>query len=282
MSQASALDRQRQASRWAFLVEHRILRDAGELVLVALAFLLYFVVRANVIDRDALALANARDIVRLERDLGIFHEAAWQEAIDDSRLLVRAFNFVYFWLDFPLIAVLGLTMYAFRRRQYTLTRDALLFSGAIALVMYQLYPVAPPRLLPELGIFDTLQLYNNLSYQAQSTEFFVNPYAAVPSLHVGWSVLVAIGALWAFGGRYRWVWPLALLHPVAQSASTVFTGNHYFFDGVVGLVVALAGLALALTMQRWGYPALGRLLGLRQPEADRDGTGDLFPTTSRL
>src|SRR5262245_40019746 len=116
MSEASVLQRSRQARRWSFLFEHRVLRDVGELLLVALAFLLYFTVRANVIDRDVLALANARDVVSLERDLGIFHEPAWQEAIAGSRLLVRTFNFVYFWLDFPLIAVLGLTMYALRRR----------------------------------------------------------------------------------------------------------------------------------------------------------------------
>ncbi len=74
------------------------------LVLVALAFLLYFVVRANVIDRPDLALANAGWIIEAERTLGIFHEAAWQRAILEERLLVRLFNFVYFWLDFPLIA----------------------------------------------------------------------------------------------------------------------------------------------------------------------------------
>jgi hypothetical protein len=173
---------------------------------------------------------------------------------------IKIFNFVYFWLDFPLIACLGILMYLCRRPQYTFTRDALLFSGAMALLMYNLFPGAPPRLLADTGVIDTLQRYNNLSYQAQSTQFFVNPYAAMPSLHVGWSFLLAIGVLSAFG-RNRWVWPLALLHPLTQSASTIFTGNHFFLDGAVGLAVAVAGLALALTMRRWGYPALTRLGG---------------------
>jgi hypothetical protein len=114
--------------------------------------------------------------------------------------------------------------------------------------------VAPPRLLPEAGVIDTLGAQQP-GYQAQSTQFFVNPYAAVLSLHVGWSFLLAVGVLMAFGGQ-RWVWPLALLHPILQSASTVFTGNHFFLDGAVGLGVAATGVGFAYSMRRWGYPAL--------------------------
>jgi membrane-associated phospholipid phosphatase len=130
------------------------------------------------------------------------------------------------------------------------------------LIAYALYPVAPPRLLPETGMIDTLQAYNNLSYQAQSTEFFVNPYAAMPSLHVGWSVLLAIGVAMAFP-RNPLVLLLCVAHPLTQSASTVFTGNHYFLDGAGGLAAAALGLAYAMTMQRWGYATLRRRLGGR-------------------
>jgi hypothetical protein len=238
-----------------------ILRDAAELLLVALAFLLYFLVRANVIDRPDLALANARDIVEAQRNLGVFVEPELQRWVLDYRLLVRFFNFVYFWLDFPLIACLGLFMYARRRQHYTFTRDAILCSGAAALVCYSLFPVAPPRLLPEIGVIDTLQSFNNLSYQAQSTSFFVNPYAAVPSLHVGWAFLLAIGIIGAFG-RHPAVVALAIAHPILQWASTIFTGNHYILDGVAGVLVAGVGLAGAFTLQRWGYVGARRLLGL--------------------
>lgn len=236
-------------------------RDAIELVLVAIAFLLYFVVRANVIDRPELAIDNAILIVDAEKALGIYAERAWQQAILDRELIVRFFNFVYFWLDFPLIAALGLLLYLRRRPQYTFTRDAILASGAIALVCYAFFPVAPPRLLPDAGFVDTLQALDNLSYQAQSTEFFVNPYAAMPSLHVGWAFLVAIGVVLAFPGN-RLVLVLAVLHPVGQWSSTVFTGNHYFLDGVGGVVVAALGLAIAVYMRDRGYPWLRAKLGV--------------------
>ena len=103
--------------------------------------------------------------------------------------------------------------------------------------------MAPPRLVPETGLIDTLQVFNNLSYQAQSTSFFVNPYAAMPSLHVGWAVLLAIGVWLAFPDNRlvrRW-----RLHPLTQWASTVVTGNHFWLDGVGGLVAAAIGLAFA-------------------------------------
>ena len=228
---------------------------------MALAFLLYFVVRANVIDRPELALSNARELIELERRFGIFAEAEWQRWALGSEAVVRLFNLVYFWLDFPLIIVVGFVMYFRRRAHYTFTRDAILFSGAIALVCYALWPLAPPRLLPEAGVVDTLQAYNNLSYQAQSTSFFVNPYAAMPSLHVGWAFLTSLGVAMAFR-RNVVVLALAALHPLAQWASTVFTGNHYFLDGVGGIAVAAAGAGLALAMRRWGYPAARRRWGL--------------------
>jgi hypothetical protein len=172
-----------------------------------------------------------------------------------SRPAVRFFNFVYFWLDFPLIAGVGLLMYFRRRPHYTFARDAILFSGACALVSYALFPVAPPRLVPEAGLLDTLQAFNNLSYQAQSTSFFVNPYAAMPSLHVGWAVLLAVGVWRAWPGN-RVVLALAVVHPLAQWTSTVVTGNHFWLDGVGGLVAAGLGLAFATVMLHRGYPAL--------------------------
>jgi hypothetical protein len=264
MSAEAAIGTESRTSAW---FERPYLREAGELALVALAFLLYFIVRGQVVDRPDVALAHAREVVSIERDLGMFSEAAWQDAILDSKPAVRFWNFVYFWLDFPLIAALGILMYVTRRPEYTFTRDAILFSGAIALLVYNLYPVAPPRLLEGAGVIDTLRAYDNLSYQAQSTQFFVNPYAAVPSLHVGWSFLVAAGVLMAYG-RLWWVWPLALLHPALQSASTIFTGNHFFLDGAAGIAAAAAGACLALGMRRWGYPALRRWSSPRNERAD--------------
>lgn len=239
--------------------QRRVFRDIFEIGLVALAFLLYFLVRGSVVDRDAEALRNAIDIIEIERSLGFFWEPELHEAILDNRALIQLFNAIYFWLDFPLIVAIGLWLYFTHRHHYTLARDALLASGAIALIVYHLFPVTPPRLLPpdaSYGFVDTVNEYSNLSYQAQSMQAFVNPYAAVPSLHYGWAVLVGGVLFWTTTNV--WLRALAVFLPIGQLAAIVFTANHYILDAMAGLPVAMMGLAIAVALQRWVYPRIQR------------------------
>jgi hypothetical protein len=238
----------------AAVQRRRVYRDIFELGLVAIAFLFYFLVRGAVVDRHAEALHNANRIIDLERALGIFWEPRLQEAVLNRRPLVDLFNFIYFWLDFPLIVVVGLLLYFFRRHQYTIARDALLLSGAISLVIYNLFPVMPPRLLPSGEFIGTIEKYNQLSYQAQSMQAFVNPYAAVPSLHFGWAMVIGTSIIIAT--RNPLARAFGILLPWAQLAAIVFTANHYIADAFVGLVVCLVGIVLAAMMQRWFYPAV--------------------------
>ena len=134
-------------------------------------------------------------------------------------------------------------------------------TAAIALILYGGYPVAPPRLLPEWDFVDTLERFSNLAYQTQSTAPFVNPYAAVPSLHVGWALLVIVAV---FLATPSWLWrvvSIALF--VLQSVAVVATANHYILDAMAGLLAAMGGLLIALALQRWGYAGVQRLLARR-------------------
>ena len=250
--------------------------DASGLALVALGFLLYFLVRGAVVDRSSDAFANAHDIVNLQFALGIFVEPAVQGWVLDHELARRGLNFVYFWLDFPLIVLAGLLMFWKRRNSYTLTRDAILVSGGIALAVYWAYPVAPPRFLTEWGFVDTLEVYDNLSYQAQSLQPFVNPYAAVPSLHVGWAALLAVGVFTATGNL--WLRLGAGVSFVLQSISVVGTGNHYILDGVAGLAVCAVARGVAVWLQRVGYPRMRRSLGSWAGVPEAEAARELVPT----
>ena len=238
----------------------RVFRDLFEIGLVAVAFLLYFLVRGSVVDREDEALRNALRIIDIERAAGFFWEPTLHESILGYEALIQLFNAIYFWLDFPLVVGVGLWMYFFgHRHQYTVARDAVLASGAIALVVYHLFPVMPPRLLPPESGFafvDTLSEYSNLSYQAQSTEAFVNPYAAVPSLHYGWQL--AVGGVLFWTTRNVWMRALAIFMPIGQLAAIVFTANHYIFDAMAGLGAAILGLLVAMALQRWGYAGVRR------------------------
>ena len=235
--------------------------DLVELALVVLGFLLYFLVRGGVVDRTGEALSHARWIIDEQRALGIFIEPpinAWALA---SSWRVRLFNFVYFWMDFPLIIGVGLYLFWRSRRYYTLLRDALLLSGAFALVVYWTFPVAPPRYLPEWGFVDTMQQYAKLSYQAQSLRPFVNPFAAVPSLHVGWALVFAIVL---YQVSRSWFVRIAGASVLAlQSVAVLATANHFLFDAVVGVVISLAALLVAYWLDRTGYPMIRAALRKR-------------------
>ena len=250
-------------------------RDLLEGVIVAVAFLLYFGVRGAVIDRPEAAYWHARDVIDIQRALGFFWEDDLNNWVKDRLFWAQTMNIIYFWLHFPLIILFGIWLYYYRRHKYTLTRDVFLASGAVALIIYWAYPVAPPRELPGLaaefdpaapeyirGFLDTMKEYLGYGYQAQSTQAFVNPYAAMPSLHLGWDLLLGMGFIWAFW-KERWLWiaaPIGIALPLMQVFSITMTANHFFLDAMAGAVVAFMGVGLALAMQRWGYPALGRLL----------------------
>ena len=260
-------------------------RDLMEGLLVGIAFLLYFAVRGAVIDRPETAYFNALDIIDIQRDLGFFWENDIQEWILDNLFLVQAANIIYFWLHLPLIGAFGLWLYFNNRRKYTIIRDAFLASGAIALIVYWLYPVAPPRELPALaerfdpdapayvlGFIDTMRDHLGYAYQSQSTAAFVNPYAAMPSLHFGWDVLLGVAIVWAFWRRpLMWLMlPIGVALPLMQVVSITVTANHFFLDAAAGVLVSVMGIPIAIWLGRWVYPRLGRVIeGLPWPLVKR-------------
>ena len=202
----------------------------------------------------------------MQRGAGLLFEPALNAWTMEAGWRIDLFNWVYFWLDFPLIVGVGLFLFVKSRFHYTLLRDALLISGGFALIMYASYPVAPPRYLPEWGFVDTLEQFANLSYQAQSMAPFVNPYAAVPSLHVGWSVLLAFVVFMATKNPVLRVGVLTILG--VQTVAVMATANHYFFDAMVGTLVCVAALMLALWLQSAGYPMVREFFGRRASELE--------------
>lgn len=114
-------------------------------------------------------------------------------------------------------------------------------SGAIGLVIFMTLPVAPPRLLP-VGFVDTVTEFSN-SYRLLQPPGLVNKYAAVPSLHVGWNLIVGISLFTA--SRSLWIRGLAVLSPPLMAVAVVATANHYIIDGALGAVISLLGFAVS-------------------------------------
>ena len=247
-----------------------------ELAGVAAAGLLYFLVRGAVADRAEEARERGLALLRLEETLGLAWERAVHDAALASEVAVELANAVYFWGHMPVLIVLAVWLWARRRGVYRRYRNALLISAVAGIACYALFPTAPPRFFPELGFVDTLALRAAPAYQAQELGPFVNPYAALPSLHAGWALLAGWGC-WLAGreSERRWRWlliGLAVLIPASQAWAVVATANHWTLDAWAGAGVVVA----AILFEPWfatGLRRLGRLRAERSPDAG-EGTGE--------
>jgi hypothetical protein len=215
-----------------------------ELLLVLAGLLVYFGVRAATDDAAGVAGAHARSVVQFERALGIAREADLQHLIIGHHWLVTFANWVYIWGHWPLIAVSAAWLFHNRPDAYRLMRTAIFASGAIGMLIFLVFPVAPPR-LTGLGLTDTVTSYSH-AYRALQPPSLTDRYAALPSLHFGWDLLV--GLTLARVHPRTPVRVLGTLMPVAMALAVVMTANHYVIDVIVGGVVALSGLGIAVLL----------------------------------
>lgn len=227
-------------------INRAALREVG---LVGAGLLIYFLIRGNVADEVGEATRHALRIIALERAVGFFWEPQLQRELGGRLLQIQFWNLIYFWAHAPVIVAVAIWLYLRHRDRYALIRNAFLVSAVIGLCIYRFFPVAPPRLVPGYGFVDTMQRYSELSYQAESLKPFVNPYAAVPSLHFGWSFLIGIGLALALRRPLGWV--VAVLLPLLMFFAIIVTANHFIFDALTGFADALAGFAGALAFQAY-------------------------------
>ncbi len=220
----------------------RIAPNASELArqvgFVGAAVLLYFVVRGLTQGNVDDAVANGLALLRLENRLGLDWEAWAQGLILGRPVLVDLANWIYIWGHWPVITATLFWLHHAHRRHYLLLRNAMFLSGAVGLVIFASFAVAPPRLL-DVGLTDTVTMHST-SYRVLQPPTLVNKYAAMPSLHVGWNLLVGI-TLFRVARR----WPLrvfAVASPVLMAVAVVVTANHFVLDGVAGAALSLAGL----------------------------------------
>jgi PAP2 superfamily len=216
-----------------------IVREAA---IVTTALVLYLFVRGLIRGREAAAFDNATRLINLERRLGIFWEPrlqAWALAHDWAITLA---NWIYVWAYWPLLAGTMVWLFVRHRSATAVYRNALLVSGAIGLVCFTLIPMAPPRFMTDWGFVDTVAAGSE-AYATLYPASVANWYAAMPSLHVGWTLLMGIAL--ATRSTNRLVRVIGVVLPLAMFAATVLTANHYIADGLVGAAVALAALAAA-------------------------------------
>jgi len=240
----------------------RFVRESA--LVVALFALWQFAGSFSVMGPDG-ALGRARWLWEAERVVHMPSETSLQRLVMPHPLLMQAFNLYYDILHFPVLIACLIWLFVWHRERYGSFRITLVaFTGLCLLI--QLIPVAPPRMLTGIGMVDTAALYGQSVYSS-SGGFEADQLSAMPSVHVGWAILVAIAVITVTRSRWRW---LALLYPALTSVAVVVTANHFWLDGVVAAIVLVLVLAAQALVRRLRPAAAGRAAPAetgRQPAA---------------
>jgi hypothetical protein len=240
------------------------------------------------------AFHNAERIIKLERMIGLYHEESIQELFLASRWLIKLMNMYYGSAHFLVtIAVFALLFWK-RPAVFPQWRNTLAVMTALAIVGFALFPLMPPRLLDEpcpaqqegafggaciasryrpdgggFGFVDTLADYGGgpWSFNSDGMASISNQYAAMPSLHIGWSTWCAVG-VWPLLRR-RWQRVAVLAYPLLTLFCIIVTANHYWIDGVGGLLVFGVGALLGWGFHRWNQDRLERAFEHRMAHRPR-------------
>jgi hypothetical protein len=222
-----------------------LLSLAGQGVLLALLLLLYNAGRRLANGHIPEAFSNARQLWAWERFWRLPNELRLERWLLTHPALARTANFYYAHVHFPLTLAALVWLFLYRRELYRWTRDVLVvLTGAGLIVIFEL-PMAPPRMMTGLGFTDVAAAFGQSVYQGNST---ANQYASMPSLHVGWAVLVAVALIRAGRGRGRWLW---LAHPAATVFVVVATANHYWADVAAGAALLAIAVLARWALDRW-------------------------------
>ncbi|MFG2007375.1 phosphatase PAP2 family protein [Spirillospora sp. NPDC048911] len=246
-------------------------RAVKELLLLAVLFAAYKLGRVLAADHVATAFANADRLWNLERTLRLPDEARVQGWLLNEPDAVRAANVYYKFAHFPVTAAFLVWLYLRRPVHYRWARTVLVVLTGLALVVHFAVPLAPPRMLNGLGFVDTGARYGPAVYGSPQSDHLANQFAAMPSLHVGWAVLVAVGIIAATRGPWRW---LIVLHPLVTAFVVVATANHYWLDGIVATAVLVVTIATLRPPKQAAPDAHRRTHGIpdrHRPEARDDG-----------
>ncbi|WP_037673311.1 phosphatase PAP2 family protein [Streptomyces griseus] len=229
-----------------------------ELLLVAGLFLVYKLGRQLATGHTAEAFHNAHRVWDLERAVHLPGEGAVQSWLLHGDTLAHLANTYYATVHFPATAAFLIWLYLRRPLHYVWARRVLAAVTAAALLVHLAFPLAPPRMLAATGLIDTARVYGPSVYGPPQTDHLSNQFAAMPSLHFGWALMVAIGLIVATRSRWRWLW---LLHPLVTLLVIVGTANHYWLDAIVA--GAVLGLALAVILPQTSSG--GTPISLRSP-----------------
>jgi hypothetical protein len=218
----------------------------AEVVVLLTLYALYEVARSFVVGDRGVAVEHAHAVASLERTLHVFVEARVQEWAERVPGLLGLLGVAYLTLHLAVTAGVLLWLHGRRAPAYAFVRTTLLVASALALVGFLVFPTAPPR-LAGLGIIDTVS-GDHVDLNTGLVSALYNPFAAVPSMHIGYAVIV--GVVLARFARHALVRAAGVVYAPFVLLVIVATGNHFFLDAAAGAVVVGLGATVARLVAR--------------------------------
>ena len=217
-------------------------RGSVEVATLVALYAFYELVRGQGHATVAAARAHTDWVVSLERHFHVFGERTVQHAADAVPGAPTLLGIAYIALHFLGTTAFLVWLYRRHRDRFALVRNTLIAATGIALTFYVLFPVAPPR-LAQLGFVDTVTHSAKVNLSSDALGSLYNPFAAVPSLHFGYALLVGVTLVAV--ARRRLVRMLGVTYPAVMLIVIVATGNHFFFDAAAGALTVGAGYLIA-------------------------------------
>ena len=216
-------------------------RTLIEVAVVGALFVLYNLGRLAIQGQEAAARSHADLVRRVEEMMHLPSEAALQDAFGAAPRIFELANQYYVTLHFPVM--IAFLLWGFLRRpraEYAWARNLLVTMTFLGLAIHMVFPLAPPRMFPEWGFTDTMAVWGPSAYDGASATV-ANQYAAMPSLHIGWALLIAFVLLRT---APRPLAVVAVLHAAMTVLVVVVTANHWWLDGIIAAVLLALGLVL--------------------------------------
>jgi len=218
-----------------------------QLLLFAGAYYLYRIVRGIVDGEVTTAFSHARWIVNLERGLHLFFEPSVQTWTLGKSWLIHTADFTYVNAHFVITTAFLVWLYFWRNDAFYFVRNMFMVAMGLALVLYVVFPTAPPRFLPEWGFTDTVSDFFGQG-ASHSASVLYNPYAAMPSMHVAFALMIGVSGVRLIKLKMaRVFWSL---YPLFISFVVIVTANHFWLDAAVGGLVAAAAAYAAAALAR--------------------------------
>ncbi|NXY94781.1 phosphatase PAP2 family protein [Streptomyces sp. BR123] len=217
-----------------------------EILLIAVSYWTYSLIRNAVPEQKSIALANADWLWHIEHTLGIAVEKTVNHTVNSVTWLIVGMNYYYATLHF--VVTLGVLAWIYRRHpgRYAAARFVLFATTGVALVGYYFFPLAPPRLMENENFIDTVLVHHTWGSMASGNlKNMSNQYAAMPSMHIGWSLWCGL-TIYAVAAA-PWARILGLLYPTATLVVIVATANHFWLDAAGGMLCLAFGYAASRT-----------------------------------